>query len=102
MYAVELLFTISDPALAPTDQAVAAAIQRRPDDPGGRVEHVRVARLEQEFRVVLFLVSRSQATAGMVGEMIGCSIAAEFSAISFAGLAPWRLSLPTDHDSAAE
>jgi hypothetical protein len=88
MYAVELTFTLLSSASAPSVEVLEEAIRRtRLID--GRVEHVHAAPVEGGFCAVVFLATRNEAEAGILGLLSGAAAAAGITAIEFDGCKSW-------------
>jgi len=89
MYAVELRFTISDQACAPSSDVLVEGLMRGQPDLRDRIEHIRVRRRDSSFDAVLFLTATSAEEANVVGSIIGFAADAAISAVRFAGVQPW-------------
>ena len=89
MYAVELTFTLLNATSAPSVEVLAEAI-RRTRLIEGRVEYVHATPVEGGFRAVVFLATRNEAEAGVLGLLSGTAEAAGSTAIKFDACKPWR------------
>jgi hypothetical protein len=90
MYAVELRFSVDQPAIMPSTDVLAVSFRRNCERCAGRVEHISMYYGERETQMVAFVMASSAARARRFAQCVGAAMVAEYPHIRFTRPHVWR------------